>query len=54
MQNKETMDLPGVGGGGVTVNSLYCVWYRRAAGIALIFQVIHISKDHNFILNIHL
>ena len=35
-------------------NSLYCVWYRRAAGIAPIFQVIHTSIDHNFILNIHL
>ena len=32
-------------------NSLYCVWYRCAAPI---FQVIHTSIDHNFILNIHL
>ena len=41
---------PGGGGGGG--NSLYCVWYRRAAGIAPIFQVIHTSIDHNFILYI--
>ena len=41
---------PGGGGG----NSLYIVWYRRAAGIAPIFQVINTSIDHDFISNIHL
>ena len=35
-------------------NSLYFVWYRRAAGIAPIFQVIYTSIGHDFILNIHL
>ena len=39
------------GGGG---NSLYFVWYRRAAGIAPIFQVIYTSIGHDFISNIHL
>ena len=39
------------GGGG---NSLYFVWYRRAAGIAPIFQVIYTSIGHGFISNIHL
>ena len=38
-------------GGG---NPLYFVCYRRAAGIAPIFQVIHTSIDHDFISNIHL
>ena len=35
-------------------NSLYFVWYRRAAGIAPIFQVIFTSIGHDFISNIHL
>ena len=35
-------------------NSLYSVWYRRAAGIAPIFQVIYTQIDHDFISNIHL
>ena len=39
------------GGGG---NSLYFVWYRRAAGIAPIFQVIYTSIGHDFISDIHL
>ena len=39
------------GGGG---NSLYFVWYRRAAGIAPIFQVIYTSTGHDFISDIHL
>ena len=42
---------PGVGGGG---NSLYFVWYRRAAGIAPFFQVIFTSIGHDFFSNIHL
>ena len=41
----------GTPGGG---NSLYFVWYRRAAGIAPIFQVIYTSIGHDFISNIHL
>ena len=35
-------------------NSLYFVWYRRAAAIAPIFQVIYTSIGHDFISNIHL
>ena len=41
----------GAEGGG---NSLYFVWYRPAAGIAHIFQLIYTSIDHDFISNIHL
>ena len=40
------------GGGGNS--SLYFVWYRRAAGIAPIFQVIYTSIDHDFISNVNL
>ena len=35
-------------------NSLYIVWYRRAAEITPIFQVIYTSIGHDFISNIHL
>ena len=45
-----TSTCPGGGGG----NSLNFVWYRRAAGIAPIFQVIYTSIGHDFISNIHL
>ena len=41
-------------GGGGAGNSLYFVWYRRAAGIAPIFQVIYTSIGHDFISYIHL
>ena len=40
--------------GGEGGNSLYFVRYRRAAGIAPIFQVIYTSVGHDFISNIHL
>ena len=39
------------GGGGKGGNSLYFVWYRRAAGIVPIFQVIYTSIDYDFISN---
>ena len=44
----------GVGGAGGVFNSLHFVWYRRAAGIAPIFQVIYTSIGHDFFSNIHL
>ena len=49
---------PGVAGsnpaGDPGGNSLHFVWYRRAAGIVPIFQVIYTSIGHDFISNIHL
>ena len=41
-------------GGGKEGNSIYFVWYRHAAGVAPIFQVIYTSIGHDFISNIHL
>ena len=35
-------------------NSIYFVWYRRAAGIAPFFQVIYTSIGHDFFSNIQL
>ena len=44
----------GGGGEGGERNSLYIVWYRRAAGKAPIFQVICTTIGRDFVSNIYL